>query len=350
MGSSQTHSEDFANTAAELADRLGCILQSLSDVPHNGGKQIHLALEVHKALCHCLSRSDWYEAGSPDSTAEYLAKLQTLQTDNIALQEKLTQSDLKVKKMESDNSRLSKECTSLQKQVKALSDDLARLKLMEKKDHEVGTTMHRLRTELEMSQSEIRMSRMALAEKEGQLSRAHDESLALRHCIAGFLTEATRSRQGNVAQVGWKVPLSLIQKFQELADCGNTQGFLDSLEEPTDQVSDSSLMTTTVDSDISLRDAQHLEGVLLSDKRSTTTLSDLIDTELKDVASSSKKVAKLPYVHQLQAPPRDDLSFQSEATTQTTSSERQFRTELAALDAEIAKLQLQFQTAAAAAN
>ena len=55
--------------------------------------------------------------------------------------------------------------------------DLERLKFREEEAREADTVMIQLRTQLEMSQSEVRMSRMALAEKEGELTRAHDESL-----------------------------------------------------------------------------------------------------------------------------------------------------------------------------
>ena len=46
---------------------------------------------------------------------------------------------------------------------------------------------------------------------------------ALRHCIASFLTEITREQ--HTSEVGWKVPLSVMQKFQDLADDGNSQKY-----------------------------------------------------------------------------------------------------------------------------
>ena len=124
------------------------------------------------------------------------------------------------------------------------------------------------------------------------------------------------------------------------------------LEEKTEsnEISDSSQEATIVDDNLSLQDAQHLEG-LIEDKRSSTTLSDLINSGLKDMSNlytASRKADDQQNTRQFAFFPREDVSFMSEATTQTTSSERQFRSELAALDAEIARLQLQFQTAASA--
>ena len=67
---------------------------------------------------------------------------------------------------------------------------------------------------------------------------------------------------------------------------------------------------------------------------STSDISDLIDSGLQ----CGKEGLPAGVVR--------NVSFLSEATTKTTSSERQFRQDLASLDAEIARLQLQFRVAA----
>ena len=88
---------------------------------------------------------------------------------------------------------------------------------------------------------------------------------------------------------------------------------------------------------------------------SSSSLTDLLDNGLDHMKSTAHWTpAKLAPVEgcgdgrekkQLDKSVRD-ASFLSGSTACTTSSERQFRRELASLDAEIARLQLQFQVTA----
>ena len=88
---------------------------------------------------------------------------------------------------------------------------------------------------------------------------------------------------------------------------------------------------------------------------SSSSLTDLLDNGLDRMNSTAHWTpAKLASVEgcgagrekeQLDKSVRD-ASFMSGSTACTTSSERQFRRELASLDAEIARLQLQFQVTA----
>ena len=62
-----------------------------TDVPHDRGNLVQLALALHQALNHCLQMSSQLSNTTsttpPSLTAEYLAKLQTLQSDNNSIQE-----------------------------------------------------------------------------------------------------------------------------------------------------------------------------------------------------------------------------------------------------------------------
>ena len=86
----------------------------------------------------------------------------------------------------------------------------------------------------------------------------------------------------------------------------------------------------------------------------SSSLTDLLENGLNRVNTSMQSTAKPRSVvghrsgqgkEQLNRSVRD-ASFVSASTACTTSSERQFRHELASLDAEIARLQLQFQVTA----
>ena len=87
----------------------------------------------------------------------------------------------------------------------------------------------------------------------------------------------------------------------------------------------------------------------------SSSLTDLLENGLNRVNTSMQSTAAKPRSvvghrsgqgkEQLNRSVRD-ASFVSASTACTTSSERQFRHELASLDAEIARLQLQFQVTA----
>lgn len=87
----------------------------------------------------------------------------------------------------------------------------------------------------------------------------------------------------------------------------------------------------------------------------STSLTDLLDNGLdRSNTTAQSAPAKLPLTkgrgtgRGMEPFNRSvrDASFVSGSTAYTTSSERQFRHELASLDAEIARLQLQFQVTA----
>ncbi|XP_064404624.1 uncharacterized protein LOC135349901 isoform X2 [Halichondria panicea] len=243
---------------------------------------------------------------------------------------------------------------------------------------------------IERAQEELDMIRVTIAEKDTQLLHAHDQLLGLRQCFAHVLAglkpvdickscDHTHLSRDN----GYEISSQLVDKLQSLVNDGNVERFLletsrsgthdNTAGGDSNNCSDTNSILPEAELDLTLTESQTEEphefnspprGPASVSSASNPVITPLnLSSELHPLSPPTSEASTLTMSHfnhllppssmntnslRTDSPLSSSVGARGQLDTQsclTTSSEMEFKTDLASLDADIARLQIQFRVA-----
>lgn len=272
-------------------------------------------------------------------TSQLLKDLEWQKSQCSALKLELQQKAEASKRLSAKNEALKMELAKIrtsndqhhksEEEIAALQNQLNGLNGIQKELGLCRDELIRTRQLLESAQEDVQLTKMSLSEKNVELLEAQDKLLEIRQCLAYFLSELKPVNSSHDHTV-YSVSPEAVHRFRSLVDTGNATEF-------------------TAFYRARMGSEQH--GDVLekgSSPASTTSSSSTLVSSSPPSCHESSVQGKKPRVTNGNIGtaiciPLTEAS--SVLTSVTTSTEQDFRRDLATLDADIARLHLQFKVA-----
>ncbi|XP_065907152.1 uncharacterized protein [Dysidea avara] len=298
-------------------------------------KELEKKLQDDQQECFKLTTQLEQNSDSMECLRKHVDVLKAAQ---LVSEEELKISTNKISELSLQNSKLAQQLEESSHELSNKDDEIAKIQLQ----------LQGVTNRLDEVEEEYQMLKLSVKRKEEELVTALDKNLGYQQCIASVVTNLVGNKLPG--GVGYRVDEGTMQQLQVLLQDGNVDKFL--------KLSTTQIVDLTTDS-------QDLTGVtqltLTPPRRTSSICNDHIaGVNHHRLVAGHGLSCSLVHSHSSSELPQEVQSLggcdqsscdtsskitRSDHTSLTAASEVEFRNNLAILDANIAKLQLQFQIA-----